>query len=105
MFEFVDSRDLPTTRSITCCESGCVEKIHYKETDASVPLYCWKHRSRYGRHGAVRWLGENDIRDHRPTKETCKSRVETKYGIECGAITGKACQFVISIGKCPGGFK
>ena len=42
--------------TMSCCEPSCLEYIHYRKDDAEVPLYCWKHRSKNGRHAAVRSL-------------------------------------------------
>ncbi len=47
-----------TRCAITCMEHGCNNNITYKDTDASVPLYCYAHRTKEGRHSAVRELNK-----------------------------------------------
>jgi hypothetical protein len=47
----------PTRSVITCAESGCMNHIIYNpQEDSEVPLYCEKHRTKYGRHSATRSL-------------------------------------------------
>ncbi len=40
--------------TITCAEPGCTQTIRYEIGDMSVPLYCEKHRTKEGRHAAMR---------------------------------------------------
>jgi hypothetical protein len=55
-FSVADEREKVTRCTVTCQEPGCSEQIRYDSDDIEVPLYCWKHRSREGRHSAVRGL-------------------------------------------------
>lgn len=41
---------------IACAEPGCTRQIQYEKKDPDVPLYCLLHRTKYGRHAAVRKL-------------------------------------------------
>jgi len=47
-----------TRCAITCSEYGCDNKIFYEDTDDEVHLYCITHRTREGRHSAVRELNK-----------------------------------------------
>ena len=44
-----------TRCSITCMDPGCNEKIFYDtDDDIEVNIYCEKHRTKEGRHAAMR---------------------------------------------------
>ena len=44
-----------TRCSITCMDPDCNEKIFYgTDTDTEVNIYCYKHRTKEGRHAAKR---------------------------------------------------
>jgi hypothetical protein len=59
-----------TRCAITCSEYGCDNKIFYKDTDTQVRLYCSTHRTKEGRHSAVRELNktipEEDKEESKP---------------------------------------
>ena len=50
---------------ITCASPGCSNQIQYDSNDFCVHLYCPTHRSKFGRHAAVRNL-QKEIPDEAP---------------------------------------
>lgn len=94
-----------TKCAITCAEPSCSEKIFYdSKTDATVPIYCTRHRTKFGRHAEVRNIGPSGkFSPLIPKPEvvvilrcaSCKSRVEVpqsewlKYNIQPECSCGK----------------
>jgi hypothetical protein len=76
-----------TKCAITCAYPGCTEKIFYDtKEDKVVPIYCSRHRTKFGRHADTRQVYEGNGK-FKPLVEkppvivilrcpSCKARVE-----------------------------